>query len=175
MNDYHNLVWSFFKIGLFGFGGGYAMLPLIQREVVEINNWCSYQGFTDIVAISQITPGPIVLNAATFLGFTVTSSILGAVLATFAVCLPPFVLMLILCYYFRDLKNNPRFNNALALLRPAVIGFVAAAALSLINTNNFSDWKSALIFLPVFAVSVKSSLHPIYYIALSGLAGYLLY
>ena len=87
-----SLFWSFFKIGLFGFGGGYAILALIENEVVDIHGWMTTTEFTDIVAISQATPGPIVINCATYVGYTATNSILGSAIATFAVCLPALIL-----------------------------------------------------------------------------------
>ena len=89
---YLQLFYTFFKIGLFGFGGGYAMLSMIQGEVVTRYGWVSSQEFTDIVAISQMTPGPIGINAATYVGFTSTGSVVGSVIATFAVVLPSFIL-----------------------------------------------------------------------------------
>ena len=97
---YLQLFWTFFKIGLFGFGGGYAMLSLIQGEVVTAHGWLTSQQFTDIVAVSQMTPGPIGINSATYVGFTATGSVWGSVVATFAVCLPSFILMLTISKFF---------------------------------------------------------------------------
>ena len=104
---YLQLFYTFFKIGLFGFGGGYAMLSMIQGEVVTRYGWVSSQEFTDIVAISQMTPGPIGINAATYVGFTSTGSIWGSVIATFAVVLPSFILMLTISKFFLRYQKHP--------------------------------------------------------------------
>ena len=129
---YLALFWTFFKIGLFGFGGGYAMLSLIQAEVVTIHGWLTTQQFTDIVAISQMTPGPIGINSATYVGFTATGSVWGSVVATFAVCLPSFILMLTISKFFLKYQHHPLVENVFKGLRPAVIGLLAAAALLLV-------------------------------------------
>ena len=100
------LFYTFFKIGLFGFGGGYAMLSMIQGEVVTRHGWLSPQEFTDIVAISQMTPGPIGINSATYVGFTVTGSVWGSITATFAVVLPSFLLMLIISKFFLKYQKS---------------------------------------------------------------------
>lgn len=103
---YLQLFYTFFKIGLFGFGGGYAMLSMIQGEVVTRYDWVSTQEFTDIVAISQSTPGPIGINAATYVGFTATGSVWGSVIATFAVVLPSFILMLTISKFFSEIPKT---------------------------------------------------------------------
>ena len=97
---YLQLLWVYLKIGTFGFGGGYAMLSLIQHEIVDLHHWLTPQQFTDVVAISQMTPGPIGINSATYVGYAVTHSVWGAVLATVAVCLPSFILVLLISYFF---------------------------------------------------------------------------
>ena len=114
---YWELLSVYLKIGLFGFGGGYAMLSLIQFEVVDKHHWLTLQQFTDIVAISQVTPGPIGINSATYIGYTVTGNVWGALLATFAVCLPSFLLVLFICVV-----------PPVALPLPAALLFPAAAA-----------------------------------------------
>ena len=103
---YLQLLWVYLKIGMFGFGGGYAMLSLIQHEIVDIHHWLTPQQFTDVVAISQMTPGPIGINSATYVGYAVTQSVWGAVLATVAVCLPSFILVLLISYFFAKCKDN---------------------------------------------------------------------
>ena len=103
---YWQLFYSFLKIGIFGFGGGYAMLSLVQHEVVENQNWLSDQQFTDIVAISQMTPGPVAINSATYIGYSVTGSVWGSVLATFAVCIPPLTIMLLLTKFYLKFRKN---------------------------------------------------------------------
>ena len=130
---------SYLKIGFFGFGGGYAMLSLIQNEVVVQHAWMTNAEFADIVAVSQITPGPIAINSATYVGYTVGAQtgsvwygILGAAVATFAVCLPALTLMLLITRFFLKLKDNPLVEGAMKGMRPVVIGMIAAAALLLI-------------------------------------------
>src|SRR5574344_2668759 len=142
---YLQLFLSFFKIGLFGFGGGLAILSLIQHEV-EAHAWMSQQEFVDIVAISQVTPGPIGINCATYVGYTATGSVWGSLLATFAIILPSLIIMLSICrlYFFLStrFRTNPYFQNTLRMLRLAVIGLIAAAAVLLITPVSFIDWKS---------------------------------
>ncbi|MDR1644279.1 MAG: chromate transporter [Tannerellaceae bacterium] len=177
------LFWVYVKIGLFNFGGGYAMLSLIQHEIVDRKAWITMQEFTDIVAISQMTPGPIGINSATYVGFTAAINagyspelaILGSVLATVAVCLPSFILILFISYYFVRFKQNRYVEAAFLGLRPAAVGLIAAAALLLMNTENFIDYRSILIFLSAFLLTWKFKLHPILTILLSGIAGCLLY
>ncbi len=172
---YLQLFWVYIKIGLFGFGGGYAMLSLIQEQVVNRYGWITSQEFTDIVAISQMTPGPIGINSATYIGYAATGSVWGSVIATFAVCLPSFILVLIISYYFARMKNNKYVTAAFLGLRPASVGLIAAAALMLMNHENFIDYKSILIFIAAFTLTYYYKVHPILTIALAGVAGALLY
>lgn len=171
---YLNLFWTFFKIGLFGFGGGYAMLSLIQHDVVEVHHWISVSDFTDIVAISQTTPGPIAFNTATYIGYTATGSVWGSFICTLAVSLPSVILMTLVCRFFFAFRNNFYVEAALKGLKPAIIGLIAAAALLLLNQRNFIDYKSWIIFALVFGASIKK-IDPILLIVLAGIAGYLLY
>ncbi len=180
---YLQLFYTFFKIGLFGFGGGYAMLSMIQGEVVTRYNWVSSQEFTDIVAISQMTPGPIGINAATYVGFTSTGSIWGSVIATFAVVLPSFILMLTISKFFLKYQKHPAVESVFSGLRPAVVGLLASAGLVLMNTENFgSPTKdtytfviSVIIFLVAFIGTKKYKANPILMIIACGIAGLILY
>ena len=175
------LFYTFFKIGLFGFGGGYAMLSMIQGEVVTRYGWLSPQEFTDIVAISQMTPGPIGINSATYVGFTV--SVWGSIVATFAVVLPSFLLMLTISKFFLKYQKHPSVEAVFSGLRPAVVGLLASAALVLMNSENFSSPKediysfviSCLIFLVAFIGTKKYKLNPIGMIVACGIAGLILY
>ncbi len=171
---YLQLFISFFKIGLFGFGGGYAILSLIQHEIGSYG-WMSAQEFTDMVAISQMTPGPIGINAATYVGYTTTGSVLGAALATFALILPSLIIMLTLCKVYLHLKNNHFAEAVMQGLRYIVVGLIAAAALLLMTKDNFIDVWSYVLFAAVFAGTLVWKLHPILLICLSGVAGYFLY
>ncbi len=180
---YLQLFYAFFKIGLFGFGGGYAMLSLIQGEVVTQYGWVSTQEFTDIVAISQMTPGPIGINAATYVGFTATGSVWGSVVATFAVVLPSFILMLTISKFFLKYQKHSVVVSIFSGLRPAIVGLLAAAALVLMNAENFgSPTKdtytfviSIIIFIVAFVGTRKFKVNPILMILACGLAGLILY
>lgn len=180
---YLQLFYTFFKIGLFGFGGGYAMLSMIQGEVVTRYDWISTQEFTDIVAISQSTPGPIGINAATYVGFTATGSIWGSVIATFAVVLPSFILMLTISKFFLKYQKHPAVEAVFSGLRPAVVGLLASAALVLMNVENFGSPTddtytfviSIIIFLVAFIGTKKYHANPILMIIACGIAGLILY
>ncbi len=165
---------SFLKIGLFGFGGGYAMLPLIGHEIVIARGWATANEFADMVALSQMTPGPVVLNSATYVGFTV-DGLWGAVVATAGVCLPPFVIMCLVCRFFLSMRNNPRVEGAMRLLRPAVVGLILAAVLLMLNRESFVDWKSGAIFALAFLLTVFAKAHPIPVLIGAGVIGWLVY
>ena len=172
---YLQLLWVYLKIGLFGFGGGYAMLSFIQHEIVEKHNWLSSEEFTNIVAISQMTPGPIGINSATYVGYSVTGSVWGSVLATVAVCLPSYIIVLIISYFFTRCKDNKYIRAAMSGLRPMSVALIASAALLMMNSENFIDYKSVIIFFAAFFITWRWNLHPILLICLAGLAGFLLY
>ena len=174
---------SYLKIGFFGFGGGYAMLSLIQDQVVNVHGWITEGQFTDIVAISQMTPGPIGINSATFIGYDVLAntgashfvSILGSLTATTAVVLPSFLIVLALCKAYSRFSSNRMFKGIMGGLRPAVVGLIGAAAVILITPENFPDWKSWILFAAAFIASYWKNLNPIIAIILGGIAGFLLY
>jgi chromate transporter len=172
---YLQLFLTYLKIGLFNFGGGYAMLSLIQSEVVEKHAWLTSSEFTDIVAISQMTPGPIGINSATYIGYTVTGNILGSVTAAFAVCLPSFILILLVAGVYAKFRENKYVEGAFSVLRPATVGLIASAALLLMNRENFIDYKSIIIFIAAFILTKFFKLHPILMIALAGVSGLFLY
>lgn len=172
---YLKLFTTFFKIGLFSFGGGYAMLPLIQTEVVDINNWIGVSEFTDIVAISQITPGPIAINSATYIGYTVTNNIFGSFFATLGVTLPSVIIMLIICNFFFKFKNNKYVENAFVGLRPVVVGLVLSAMLLLINSETFIDYKSIIFFAAAFFATYKYKINPIVLTLVAGIVGFIIY
>lgn len=187
---YLQLFWTFFKIGLFGFGGGYAMISMIQGEVVTHYHWLDSGQFTDIVAISQSTPGPIGINSATYVGYSSMVNagyasawgILGSFIATFAVILPSFILMLLISKFLMKYKNHPYVENVFLGLRPAVVGLLAAAALLLMTKENFSSpseswWQffvSILLFTFAFIAQKFYKLGAIRIIILSGIAGIVL-
>lgn len=175
MSLYAQLFWTFFKIGLFNFGGGYPMISFIQNEVIVKHGWLTTAQFTDMVAVSQMTPGPVGINMATYTGYATTGSAWGAFVATLAVCLPSFFIMILLANWFLKHRENDSVKAVFFGLRPAIIGLIAAAALVLCNTENFIDWKSPLIFVIAFVVLWRFKLHPIKLIVLAGLAGFFLY
>lgn len=180
---YLELFYTFFKIGLFGFGGGYAMLSLIQGEVVTRHSWLSAQEFTDIIAISQMTPGPIGINSATYVGYASTGSVWGSVVATFAVVLPSFILMLAISKFFLKYQKHPVVESIFKGLRPAIVGLLAAAALVLMNEDNFGSPTtdtysfviSVILFVTAFIGTRKFKINPIIMIVVCGIIGLLAY
>ena len=138
---------TFFQIGLFGFGGGYAMISLIQGQVVSLHHWMTMGEFTDVVAISQMTPGPVGINMATYCGYTAVHnagfstgmSILGSATATFALVLPSVVMMILISKMFMKYMRTHFVQSLFLGLRPAVVGLLAAATLLLLSAENFSD------------------------------------
>ncbi len=185
-----HLFTTFFIIGLFGFGGGYGMLSLIQGEVVHNWHWMTTSEFTDIVAISQMTPGPIGINSATYCGYTAVHnagygavmSVLGSFTATFALVLPSLVLMILISKMFLKYMNAPAVQSVFCGLRPAVVGLLGAAALLLMTPENFSTpkdnpwqfWISVALFAATFIGTKYLKINPIRMICYSGLAGLLL-
>ena len=172
------LVWSYLKIGFFGFGGGYAMLSLIHSEVVVRNEWLTNGEFSDIIAISQMTPGPIALNSATYIGYEV-AGVLGSMVATVAVCIPALTLMMLLTRFFLKLHNNRYVQSVVVSMRPVVVGMIMSAALLLIfphsdDGRSFIDGWSWLIFARALLGSAKK-INPILLIVLSGIAGIIIY
>lgn len=179
---------TFFKIGAFTFGGGYAMLPLIQEEVLK-KAWLSQQEIIDFIAVSESTPGPFAVNMATFIG-TQTDGVLGAVCATLGVVLPSFIIILIVARCFEKFKTNKIVKGCMSGLKPATVGLIGAAVVSVGETVFFSSGITMAAFgdiafyvsLAIFAVMTVlafKKVHPIAIICISAvigiLAGYLLY
>ena len=171
---YLQLLYSYLKIGFFGFGGGYAMLALIQNEIVVRHHWLTNSEMTDIIAISQMTPGPIPINSATYVGYTVTGNIWGSLLATFAVCLPSLTIMLLITKFYMKLHNNHYVQDAMYGMLPMVVAMILAATLLLLTPDTFIDGYSWAIMAVAFIASVKK-MSPILVICLAGVAGYLIY
>ena len=174
------LFYTFFIIGLFGFGGGYGMLSLIQTETVIHHQWLSSAEFTNIVAISQMTPGPIGINAATYCGYTAAHNagfntwmaMLGSATATFALVLPSLILMILISKMFMKYMNTSAVQNVFAGLRPAVVGLLAAAAPPFINPWQFGI--SLFLFATTFAGTKFLKINPIRMIGYAAVAGLLL-
>lgn len=181
---------TFFQIGLFGFGGGYGMLSLIQNEVVYNHHWLTTSQFTDIVAISQMTPGPIGINSATYCGYTAVHnagygnalSMLGSGIATFALVLPSFILMILISRMFLKYMNTTMVQSVFSGLRPAVVGLLGAATLMLMTPDNFSlpsvnpwqFWISCFLFAATFVGTYFVKINPLKMIACSAVAGLVL-
>jgi chromate transporter len=173
---YLHLLLTFLKVGALGFGGGYAMLSLIQFEAVERYQWLSAAEFTDIVAIAQSVPGPIAFNSATYIGYIATGSAWGSALASVAVCIPPFIIMLTICRFFVIFKENRYMRRILEFIKPVAIGLIGAAAVLLMNRQNFTDHISVIIFGVVLITQLYfKKLNPVVLIMIAGVAGYLLY
>lgn len=170
---YVQLFLTFFKIGLFNFGGGYAMISFLQNEVVYKQAWLSTAEFTDIVAISQVTPGPVGINLATYTGYTASGSVWGALLSTVAVCLPSFLLLIWAGKYV--FATRATYPAAWRLLRLVVVGLIASAALTLCNAQNFVDYKSVLLCAGAFLAVWKFKRGPIAVLLTSAVLGVLLY
>ena len=174
---------SFFIIGLFTIGGGYAMLSLIQAQVVSVHGWIDEQTFTDIVAISQMTPGPIGINSATYIGYSVLQQtgapefvcILGSFTASAAVVLPSFILGLGICRMYNKVHNKHAMDGVLTGLKAVVDGLIGAAAVILLTPENFPGWKSWVLFAVTFAVSWWWKASPIICIIAGGVLGLILY
>ena len=166
---------TFFTIGLFGFGGGYAMLPLIQSEIVTHRGWVSVSQFTDIVAVSQVTPGPLAVNAATYIGYTATNSFSGAACATAGVCLPSVIVVVLLYLFLQKFKESVWVENAFKALKISVVGLILAAALILMTPENFVDSKSWFICLFSFVICYRFDVSPIFLISASAVLGILIY
>ena len=184
------LFYTFFIIGLFGFGGGYGMLSLIQTETVMHHHWLSSAEFTNIVAISQMTPGPIGINSATYCGYTAvhnmglsnTMAIFGSITATSALVLPSLILMLLISKMFLKYMKTPAVQSIFMGLRPVVVGLLAAATLLLCNAENFSlpsinVWQFSIsigLFISTFIGTMWLKINPIRMICYAAVAGMLL-
>ena len=185
------LLCSFLMIGLFSFGGGYGMLSVIQGEVVTHHAWLTAAEFTDIVAVSQMTPGPIGINSATYVGYTAVFNatdnevlaVLGSLTASFAVMLPSIVLMLIVSRFFMKYSKHKNVENVFSLLRPAVVGLIASAALLLMTKENFGSpteaplqfWVSVALFVAAFVAMKFFKVSPILILLLAGVFGGVFY
>ncbi|MDD5862111.1 MAG: chromate transporter [Prevotella sp.] len=187
---YLQLFITFFEIGLFGFGGGYAMISLIQGQVVARYHWLTMGQFTDVIAISQMTPGPVGINSATYCGYTAVHNagyngimaVLGSATATFAVVLPSLILMILISKLFMKYMNTPTVKSIFTGLHPAVVGLLAAATLLLLSPENFSTlsenpwqfWISVFLFVSTFLGTLVWKVNPIRMLGFAAVAGLLL-
>jgi len=151
------------------------MISLIQNEVVVNHHWVDAASFTDMIAISQMTPGPIGINSATYVGYAVTGNAFGSAIATIAVSLPSFIIIITIAHFYVQFKKNVLFKSAMNGIKPVVLGLIGAAAILLVTKETFIDWKSWIIFGIAFALTQWGKFNPIYVIILAGLSGYLIY
>jgi len=170
---YFKLFLSFFKLGIFGFGGGYAMIALLEQEIARNYPAVAASEVVDILAISEMTPGPIAINSATFFGYRVGGS-LGSLVATISVVLPSFIIMSALIYIINKYKESKLVDNFLSGVRPIVLGLILSGAVA-IGKNGFTDYKSLIIGVLAFYLVTFKKLNGIYAIVLAGLAGAILY
>ena len=185
---YLKLIGTYLLIGLFGSGGGYAMLALIERMIVG-PGWITEQTFTDIVAISQMTPGPIGINSATYIGYVAPQmnsyphwwwGVLGSIACTVTIIIPSFVLVRRTSHFIARHRESQYIRGAFAGLRPVVVGLIASAALLLMNSANFGSTTrdvciSVAICVATLLIQLFTKLHPIVTICLAGLAGWLIF
>ena len=187
---YLQLFVTFFQIGLFGFGGGYGMLSLIQTETVLNHHWLTSAEFTNIVAISQMTPGPIGINSATYCGYTAAHNagfgggmaVLGSITATTALVLPSLIIMMLIARLFMRYMDSQPVQWVFLALRPTVVGLLAAAALMLMTPDNFAHpdtdpwrfWISVALFVATFVGTKVVKINPIRMICWAGFAGLML-
>lgn len=169
---YLHLFWVFFKIGLFGFGGGYSMVSMIRMEVVDDYQWMSGGVYADLLALSQMTPGPISINTATFVGYT-QGGILGSVIATFSLCLPSIVLMAMVVSLFFKHKESPYVKKPMQVMNPVVAGLIISAALMMCNSDSFSSYISVIIFVATIVAHYFFKVNPILLIVAAGVVGWL--
>ena len=179
------LFWSFFQIGLFSIGGGYAAMPLIQHQVVDLHGWLTMQEFVDIVTISQMTPGPIAINSATFVG-TRIAGLPGAIIATIGCVFPSCIIVLTLAWVYYRYRTLSVVQGVLGGLRPAVVAMIASAGVSILVTALWNgaaaslnpadlDWIAALLFVAALFVLRRWKLNPIWVMVGTGVVGLGLY
>ena len=163
------LLFTFFKIGLFSFGGGYAMIPFMQREIIEKHQWLSSSEFVDIIGISQMTPGPVSVNSATFVGYKV-SGIVGSIFATLGITVISFILVSIASKAIDKFKESKYLKAALLGMRPVLIALIINAFISLAK-DAYVDVKSIIVTLIVGGCLLSKKIHPILTIVIAGLLG----
>ena len=182
---YFRLFWAFFQIGLFSFGGGYAAVPLIQSQIVETNKWLEMSQFADLITIAEMTPGPIAVNSATFVGQQV-AGLTGAIVCTLGCITPSLIIVLILSWLYMKYRNLRAVQGILTGLRPAIVAMIASAGLSLLLLALFnaslgeivlSDFRitEGVLFFVSFILLRKFKLNPIMIIFGSGIVGTLVY
>ncbi len=166
---YWHLFWSFFKIGAFTFGGGYAMIPLIQKEVVDRKKWLVEGEFIDMLAIAQSVPGPISLNTAVFVG-NKKKGIWGSLASSLGIILPSFIIILLIALVFTEFKNNPGVERVFKGIRPAVVALIAAPLWNMGKSAGVT-WKTLWIPVAVALIIWLLGVSPIYVVMAAILGG----
>ncbi|MEG0741742.1 MAG: chromate transporter [Clostridia bacterium] len=173
------LFFSFLQVGLFSIGGGYAALPLIQHQVVEAHTWLTMSEFTDLITIAEMTPGPIAVNSATFVGIRI-AGVGGALIATLGCILPSMLIVSMLAYVYNKYKSLPALQSVLSCLRAAVVALIAAAGLSILQLVALNgaplalsnvQWIGLGLFLAAFVALRKWKWNPILVMGLCGAGG----
>lgn len=179
MEIYLQLFLSFLQVGLFSIGGGYAAMPLIQSEVVYGHGWLTMSEFTDLITIAEMTPGPIAVNSATFVGIRI-AGVPGAIIATFGCILPSCFIVSLLAFIYYKYKNVSTLQSVLASLRPAVVALIAAAGFSILKNVAFNggaiqvdnlNWIGLVLFAAAFFVLRKFKWNPVLVMSLCGVGG----
>ena len=174
---YLQLFFSFLQVGMFSFGGGYAAMPLIQGQVVTAHKWLSMSEFTDLITISQMTPGPIAVNSATFVGIKI-AGIPGALVATFGCILPSCIIVTVIAKLYLKYRNMAMLQGVLNSLRPAVVAMIASAGISILITAFWGNaaalalagtkWSLVVIFVVCIVLLRKIKMNPIWVMVLAG-------
>lgn len=183
---YLQLFWEFFKIGLFTFGGGYAMIPMIN-QAMQSNGWLDLESVYNMIAVSEATPGPFAINIATYVGIE-TAGFFGAVVATLGVVIPSFFIILAVYYIFRNINNNIFFKNAMTAVKPVVVGLITLASVNILLNNIFNieklsdfvniqsvDWVGIFMVVWLFIITRFKKINPILLIVFSAFLGLGLY
>lgn len=168
-----SLYWSFLKVGLFTIGGGYAMIPLMEAEVISVHGWLSAPEFLDIIAVAEMTPGPISINAATFIGYKM-AGVAGSLIATLGVITPSLILLLLLSQILVKIIQNPAVTNFINGLRSALVALILLASFTLGGTA-IIDIPTAFIFAVLLIASLIRRVSPLYFIAAGAVLGLIFY
>lgn len=181
---YIQLFISFLQIGLFSFGGGYAAMPLIQNQVVNPHHWLSLSEFTDLITISQMTPGPIAINSATFVGEKI-AGVPGAIVATLGCIMPSIIIVTIIAYFYMKYRDLDSLQSVLKTLRPAVVAMIASAGVSILVTAFFGESglivmknlkiQMVVIFVICMVLLMKFKMSPVFVMILAGILNVMQY
>ena len=171
MKELFDLFWTFCKIGALTFGGGYAMLTLIQREIVENKKWSTEKEILDYYAVGQCTPGVIAVNTATFIGYKLRG-IIGGIVATLGVIFPSIVIILIIATFLQNFADLAIVQSAFAGIRVAVVALIITTVVKLIKSS-IKDYLGVIIAIIAFVISAFIGLSPVYVVIAAALTGFI--